>query len=155
MKNMFIDFTDNFSTTAAVYNILRESIDNEIANGEIITEDQPLYMEFIAFGEAITNDEASYYFTPMMDELRSGKEKPITSAMFNDSIHYNTFHIGNGLDVLALINTNEPNHDGAIFYDEQYVIQIGEYLNTIVVRPITNNDRQFLARQNFINSIAC
>ena len=97
MKNMFIDFTDNFSTTAAVYNILHESIDNEVANGEIITEEQPLYLEFIAFGEAITNDEASYYFTPMMDELRSGKEKAITSAMFNDSIRYNTFHIGNGL----------------------------------------------------------
>ena len=155
MKNMFIDFTDNFSTTAAVYNILRESIDNEIANGEIITEDQPLYLEFIAFDEAITNDEASYYFTPMMDELRSGKEKPITSKMFNDSIRCDTFHIGDGLDLLTLINTNEPNHDGAIFYDREYAIQIGEYLNTILVRPITDNDRQFLARQNYINSITC
>lgn len=155
MKNMFIDFADNFSTTAAIYNILRESIDNEVANGEIITEERPLYLEFIAFGEAITDDEASYYFTPMMDELRSGKEKPITTAMINDSIRRDTFHIGDGLDVVTLINTIEPNHDGAIFYDERYVIQIGEYLNTIVVRPITDNDRQFLARQNLINSIAC
>ena len=155
MKNMFIDFTDNFSTTAAVYNILRESIDNEVANSEIITEEQPLYLEFIAFGEAITDNEASYYFTPMMDELWNGKGKPISSVMIDDISRREVFHIGEDVYALILINMKQPHHDVAILYDKEYVIQICEYLNVIAIRKINEEDKQFLARQKFYRLISC